>query len=510
MLSLHGAGVDALGQARSYSPRPDFRVVAPTNRRPFGFDWQDFGRLDAYESLDRARRRFGEGSARTFLTGHSMGGHGTWHLAVNDPDRWTAIAPSAGWCSFDTYAGGPRPETPLSAWWSGCDGGSRTEDRIGNLAPLPTLIVHGKADDNVPFSEAEGMLARLRAAGAHPGTLFVDGMGHWWDGDAAPGADCVDHPAIFSFFRGTPAPVDPLSLDFVTVDPSIDAEHFWVTVEQPIEYGKPSRVRGAFAEGRAALTTENVRSLVVRGPRDAGLLDLTLDGQSLTPPVEAVRARAVRDGEAWRLEAICPAGEKGPGFSGPFKRAFDRGFVLVVGTKGTPSENREMLEVARYHSEQWWYRANGAAPVVRDTDVLAAKPHQFAKRNLILYGNADVNAAWAKVFPADIPVAARRGAIRVGDREFTGDRLGAVFVHPRADAPGCLAGAFASTGPAGTRLAYGLPVFVSGVGYPDYAVFCDEFLVAGDRGVIAAGWFDHRWKLQPGGFLLAPGGVSGR
>ena len=23
-------------------------VVAPTNRRPFGFDWQDWGRLDAY------------------------------------------------------------------------------------------------------------------------------------------------------------------------------------------------------------------------------------------------------------------------------------------------------------------------------------------------------------------------------------------------------------------------------------------------------------------------------
>ncbi|MCU0728014.1 MAG: S9 family peptidase, partial [Planctomycetes bacterium] len=209
LLSLHGAGVEALGQARSYSPRPDFRVVAPTNRRPFGFDWQDQGRTDALEALWTAVGIFEADPTRTFLTGHSMGGHGAWHLAANDPDRFAAVAPSAGWCSFDTYAGGPRPRGPLAVWWDGCDGGSRTEDLVSNLAQLPLFIVHGKADDNVPFPEAEGMLRRLTEAGAKPGTLFVDGAGHWWDGDAAPGADCVDHPEIFTFFRGTPTPVEP-------------------------------------------------------------------------------------------------------------------------------------------------------------------------------------------------------------------------------------------------------------------------------------------------------------
>ena len=54
MLTLHGASVDAFNQARSYSPKPDLWIVAPTNRRPFGFDWQDWGRLDAYEVLDHA------------------------------------------------------------------------------------------------------------------------------------------------------------------------------------------------------------------------------------------------------------------------------------------------------------------------------------------------------------------------------------------------------------------------------------------------------------------------
>ncbi|MCU0724989.1 MAG: hypothetical protein MUE73_04240, partial [Planctomycetes bacterium] len=70
--------------------------------------------------------------------------------------------------------------------------------------------------------------------------------------------------------------------------------------------------------------------------------------------------------------------------------------------------------------------------------------------------------------------------------------------------------AFASTGPAGMRLAYGLPVFVSGVGWPDYAVFDEEYLRSGDGGVIATGWFDHRWRLQPGGYVREPAVPEGR
>ena len=103
---------------------------------------------------------------------------------------------------------------------------------------------------------------------------------------------------------------------------------------------------------------------------------------------------------------------------------------------------------------------------------------------------------------------ARRGSISVGDREWKGDGLGAVFVHPRADNAGsssALVGAFASTGPRGTRVGFGLLPFVSGVGYPDYAVFGEEFLRSGDGGVLAAGWFDHRWGLQPGGFVREGG-----
>ena len=495
VLSLHGASVEAIGQARSYSPRPGVRIVAPTNRRPFGFDWQDWGRTDAYEVLSRVLALPDADPDRVFLTGHSMGGHGTWHLAANDPDRWAAIAPSAGWCSFDTYGGGPRPETELSPIWRGADGGSRTEDLIPNLVPLPTFVLHGTADDNVPLSEAEGMIARLEKAGGRPLRRFQEGAGHWWDGEAAPGADCVDGPWIFDLFARSRSPEAPEEIDFLSADPAVDALHHWVMAFQPLVYGRPLRVKGRRAGGKVVLDTENVRTLSLLHVAGVPSTDVVIDGAAVPSPASDGVDTWSREGKGWTaVRGVDPA-EKNPGRSGPFKRAFGNAFVLVVPTRGTESGNRENLELARYHASLWWYRANGSAPVVRDVDLLA-RPGEFRGRNVVLYGNADDNAAWSAVLPESCPVEVRRGSVRVGDRTWEGDDLGALLVHPRRGEDDSLAAAFASTGDRGTRVGYGLLPFTSGVGYPDWAVYGSGFLGSGDGGVRAAGWFDHRWGLQ--------------
>jgi hypothetical protein len=95
-LSLHGAGVEAIGQAEAYAPKRWGVLVCPTNRRPYGFDWEDWGRLDAMEVLALAQAQFHPDPRRTYLTGHSMGGHGTWQLGALFPDHFAAIGPSAG------------------------------------------------------------------------------------------------------------------------------------------------------------------------------------------------------------------------------------------------------------------------------------------------------------------------------------------------------------------------------------------------------------------------------
>ncbi|MCC6406464.1 MAG: prolyl oligopeptidase family serine peptidase [Planctomycetes bacterium] len=555
VLSLHGASVEALGQVQSYSAKPGMWLVAPTNRRPYGFDWQDWGRDDAYEALDAALKLTGADPARVFVTGHSMGGHGTWHLGTTDPWRFAAIAPSAGWSSFDTYGG--RPEGELAWLWRAADASSRTEDLIANLRSTPTYILHGDADDNVPAKEARDLEALLVGAGGRPSSHYQPSAGHWWDGDASAGVDCVDWPGIFELFAATPARVLSPQFDFLCADPSVNATYGPFVLDQPLEYGAPLRLVGTWRadEGVLALETTNVRRLRVDfakiesvGVRvksfviDGHVVDVWNDlrvaqigdptwfvRESESWAQDASRGR-VSLASTWRAYSVDGAprydGEKSSETSGPFKRAFGRHFALVYGTGGSPQENKALYERARCDQQVWWYRANGTPALLSDADFLADEARKDRPiRNVILYGNSRTNQAWSTVVPADAPIRVRPGSIELGAQRWTGSDLCALFVLPRADAkrdrppylrdPALdpklaqevpawpLVGVVADTGLAGIRAGYQLSPFVSGVGYPDYAVFSSEVSRTGDGGVLAAGWFDHRWRLQPGGFLRA-------
>ncbi|MBK7876958.1 MAG: prolyl oligopeptidase family serine peptidase [Planctomycetes bacterium] len=526
VLTLHGASVDAFNQAASYSAKKDFLFVAPTNRRPFGFDWQDWGRANAYEALAAGIRPTKSEDVSVFLTGHSMGGHGTWHLAVNDQFRFVAIAPSAGWSGFDSYGGGKR-DGELAATWRGADGASDTLALLPNIVKTPVYVLHGSADDNVPVSEAERMAVALRELGAPPAMHVQDGAGHWWDGDAAPGADCVDWPGIFETFRAAKPRAVNTELDAWSADPSVQSVLGWCELLQPVRYGERLHVRSRFDREKQELVveTENVRAFRIRTAPDGwrgGVI--TIDGTRMELKAWDYSAPFLRTADGWKASAkeVDLARQKTPEFSGPFKRAFDRGFVLVYGTAGDEREDAELLARARCDAESWWYRANGSVRVVRDDDfvthglgtwVFGVELEDFVP-NVVLYGNADTNSAWTKVLGADTTIEARRGTLRVGERTWKGDDLAAVFVRPRVDKEGrtiALVGAFADTGVRGARLSYVLAPFASGVGYPDYAVFDANVLAKGDGGVLAAGFFDADWKLDPRAFVrAAPDAKAGR
>ena len=482
VLSLHGAGVHCPSQANAYGSKPDLWIVAPTNRGKFGFDWQDWGRIDAYEVLEDALRVSGADRSRVYLTGHSMGGHGTWHLGANDPDRFAAIAPSAGWVSFHTYAG-KREQGRWTSLWHGADGSSNTLALIDNLKQLPTYIVHGEKDDNVPADQARTMIAALKKAGATPKWHFEPGKGHWWGGNRGKGADCVDWPPAFDMFRRARLPTVAEEIEWVGADPSIDSKHFWAGVQQPLAYGRPFTVRGRIRgpNNVPSITTKNVRALS---------LDLTgpveIDGQR----VDEHAGHFLRDDDKWSAAAV-PDGEKTASQCGPFKRAFGNRFVMVYGTGGGEAENRAMYERARHDLHVWSYRGRGVAPLVSDAAFLE---NGYADRNVILYGCAETNRAWSTVLPEDSPVVARRGKLTFRGKEFAGDDLAALFVQPRKDSKGAVVGVFAHTGVLGARLGNTLLTFVSGVGYPDYIVFRKTILEDREAGVLAAGWFDHAWR----------------
>jgi len=496
-LSLHGAGVPCLNQARAYAAKPDAFVVAPTNRRRFGFDWQDWGRLDALEALEHALAEFPVDESRVHLTGHSMGGHGTWYLGSLYPHRFAAIAPSAGWASFFTYGGGMLPA-----------GGDRLEPFrrtqiendpllfLRNLERTPVYILQGEKDDNVPADQPRRIIEKLEVF--HRDFVYHEqpGAGHWW------GRECVDWPPLFDFCRRHRRVAKPHRFSFRTFNPAVSARFAWATIETQERSGDLSRIE-VEADPRAGtveVSTENVLTftLDLRGLFPGDRAKIVVDGVELEREADwwwvFTRAYGDRwadaggsterdDPRVWKHYA-----SKSGRLAGPFKLAFANDMVWVYGTRGTPEENAATLAKVRYDSLVWWYRGNGAPAILRDRDFA---PGRFEGRNVILYGNEETNGAWKKLLP-DSPVVVARDRVSVGERRFDGD-LGALFVRPSG---GRLVGAVGMTSARAGRMMQQARYFVSGSAVPDWVVFGDEVLMVGMEGVAAAGYFEHDWSLS--------------
>lgn len=503
VLSLHGAGVEGGRQASCYEPKKWAYVIAPTNRRPFGFDWEDWGRIDAMEVLADAERRLNTDPRQVHVTGHSMGGHGAWQLGAHFPDRFGAVAPSAGWRDFWAY-GAPALEVTngVEATFWRASSASRTLLLEQNYRMSGVYILHGDDDKVVPVEQARFMRKRLQDF--HDNLQYHEqpGAGHWW------GNECMDWSPLFAFLRKNPLPEakDVKQFAFTTVSPAISSRCFWATVETQRQWLQPSRIAlsiDALTKGTAAATvvgeTVNVSRLVVdlapfewyRKPR----VEFRIDAQAFDCPwPEDGKIPLQRTHGVWRPAGPPSLRDKHPLRAGPFKEAFRNRVVLVYGTSGTGAETAWAFAKARYDAETFWYRGNGAMELIPDVEFA---PAHYRDRNVILYGNADTNRAWSLLLPKS-PVQVSRGVVKVGKRSFKGDDLAAVFVYPRPDSTSASVGVVAGSGLPGMRLTHQLPYFVSGAGFPDWAVYDVEALRAGSRGIHGAGFFDTDWSLGAG------------
>ncbi|AIE85346.1 prolyl oligopeptidase family serine peptidase [Fimbriimonas ginsengisoli] len=475
ILSLHGASVEAIGQADAYSPKAWATLVAPTNRRPYGFDWEEWGRMDAMEVLGVAGARIPHDPKRVVVTGHSMGGHGTWSVGSLYPSRFGAVAPSAGWVSFWSYGGGwePREATLPEAMLRRAMSPSDTLARITNLAAQKVYVLHGDADDNVPVGQARTMKRALANLGIEFGYHEEPGAGHWW------GSQCVDYPELMATLEAARIS-DFATVDFTTPDPAVSANCGWITVLQQISPRMVSRVRG----DTGGLTTENVRSIRF----EQALPSLTLDGQKFSNL--SAKAVLVKTGSNWAAGQV-PATARHLGFSGPLKQAFRDRFVLVYGTSGSAEENEWSRNKARFEAESFYYRGNGSPEVVSDAEFLKG---DYAGRNAAVYGNSTTNLAWAALLGKS-PIRLGRGALNVGEKKISADGSAVAFLYPSERR---LVAAIGGADLAGMRLTDRLPVFGSGTAFPDWMVLSPEAAEKGTKGILAAGFFGPDWGLASG------------
>ena len=316
-----------------------------------------------WKCLPKQKRSLRQTPAHTYLTGHSMGGHGTWFLGVTYPDRFAAIAPCASYPDIAKYS---RPnadaanvgEKHFPMICQAANAG-RVLDLRKNFLQSGIYILHGDSDNVVPIEQVRRMREILGTF--HPDFCYYEypGGSHWYSNES------VDWKPIFDYFRwhSVPSADKVKQLEFHTASPAISAKDYWVTINQQDTAYDFSSVSFKQTDNGISGTTSNVAALTfdfpaLKLPAEASI---TIDNETI--PVDGTRPAVLKKVSGkWTLVEEIPVTEKYPSGYGGFKQAFDNRVVFVYATGGNKEENTWYQNKARFDAGdfsctgQWLYR----------------------------------------------------------------------------------------------------------------------------------------------------------
>ncbi len=505
VVALHGAKGCLIGHA--FSVKQDFIVVAPHGRGQTGY--RDFGERDVFEAIEEAQRRYNIDPDRIFLTGHSMGGGGTFSLATRYPHRWAAIVPMA--------ARGARP----LEW-------------MQNLLHVPTLFYHGGDDEVVPVTMAREAAGYVRKLGYPFRYEEVKGKPHWWG---------VDFPEVFAFFAQHRRTKATERLVFWTDDPRAHRA-YWLEISDFVDYTKPAWMEafGKRDEGRGAklvLTTENVSEVTLHlgeAPEAVGHLPLVVEWndcravvtQRTTPKTLTLRLNSPsvgmmlgkvtpllkrrwqwqRDGQTVFVSEPEPEPSllgvrKTPQRCGPVTDVFNAPFHVLY-----EAESRGAEWAARQLQRWWQNHALGVCQVdgwSHPFPFLASIVNVLVSgSNLIIFKRAEEGdelipfrgMAGGAIIAADIGqkpfIVFEKDSIRIGKRRFKGKTLGVRFIVPNPFRPDRYVMLNAGFTDEALRILARVPMEI---GQPyDYLVADERFLREGVKGLLAIGRFRKEWR----------------
>ncbi len=181
ILFLHGAGERGndghrqtqigLGSAiRAMPERIPALAVFP--QAPVEERWLGLPAEAAMSALDHAIAEFRGDRSRLYLTGLSLGGFGTWHLALAHPNTFAALVPVCGGIVPHGSATSVQ-QSPLNA-----DASDPYKFTAEYLRHIPVWIFHGADDPVILPSESQKMHDALRNAGGDVRYTEYPGVGH--------------------------------------------------------------------------------------------------------------------------------------------------------------------------------------------------------------------------------------------------------------------------------------------------------------------------------------------
>jgi len=133
----------------------------------------------ALAALTAATREFKGDTKRTYLTGLSMGGFGSWYFAAKYPGKFAAVVPICGGIVIPESLRQKFPEMTKNSYPDDPKSYAEVAQKIGKT---PVWIFHGSADDTVPVDGSRKLHDALKAAGGDVHYTEYPGIGHdSWD-----------------------------------------------------------------------------------------------------------------------------------------------------------------------------------------------------------------------------------------------------------------------------------------------------------------------------------------
>jgi predicted peptidase len=100
--------------------------------------------------MDHIEEQYAVDRSRTVITGYSIGGDGTWHLAARHRDRFSAAVP---------IAGEPRARSAG--------------------VQIPLCAIHSPQDNVVPLAPTQRAISQLHAKGVPVKLILAEGLSHY-------------------------------------------------------------------------------------------------------------------------------------------------------------------------------------------------------------------------------------------------------------------------------------------------------------------------------------------
>lgn len=158
LIFLHGAGergtniddVNAYALPKMIVDGMEFPAVVLCPQCPWEFVWDNLVK-ELKGLIDEVVEKYNIAKDRIYLTGASMGGFGSWTMAMCYPNFFAAIAPVAG--------GGMSWRTP-------------------NLKTTPVFTAHGDIDTTVPVIYSQLMVDAVNKNGGNAQMVVLKGFEH--------------------------------------------------------------------------------------------------------------------------------------------------------------------------------------------------------------------------------------------------------------------------------------------------------------------------------------------